>query len=267
MAILAGVWGQPTLAAVHEGAWQHFAEDVSNQIHTVQVGIYAFFVDAKVQSILDWCWSLGGLLRPASAFRDIGIGIVANHHFLSEDYFEKRMAEVLSHAPRQSPRTDAVLAALGQDDPALLQQLQVAQREPDWAQAMMGRLSDVSSREGADLYRVTRGFAQRRLSQAGVHFIPGQDDPDAFVQPLSDPDVAAALNQYFDLYRRAFGRAGTMLRAWEKQYRTAVQQPGADQAAVARIVRRQLHYWAAAEARRQVWLADKALLNPPLAAR
>src|SRR5690606_26299959 len=111
--------------------------------------IYDFFVDAKIQSILDWLWSLGGLLRPATPFRDIGIGIVANHHFLSESYFEKRLDEVIAGAPRRSARAGAVLAALGEDDPALVTPLQAAQRQDDWAAAMVGRLSEVSSQEGA----------------------------------------------------------------------------------------------------------------------
>ena len=39
------------LALTHAGAAAHHIEDVANQIHTVQVGIYEFFVDAKIESI------------------------------------------------------------------------------------------------------------------------------------------------------------------------------------------------------------------------
>lgn len=262
MAIIAGANGQPTLAAIHEGAWQHFAEDVANQVHTVQAGLYDFFFDAKVQSILDWFWSLGGLLRQAHAFRDIGITIVTNHHLLSECYFEKRMNDVVANAPRQSAQAAAVLAALGEDDPAMLAQIREAHREPEWASAMVNRLSDVSSREGADLYRATRGFAQRRVSQVGNVFSDADNDADAFVRPMEEPEVKAALDAYYRLYGNAFRRAGTMVRHWQDQYRREVVRPGADQAAVARIVRRQLAYWKAAEARRTTWLADKTLLNP-----
>jgi hypothetical protein len=263
MAILAGAAGQPTLAAIHEGAWQHFAADVANQVHTVQVGIYEFFVDAKVQSILDWFWGAGGLLHPPAAFRDIGITIVANHHLLSEFYFMKRMDEVVAGSPRQSPRARQVLAALGDDDAAFRQDLLAAGQRDDWAAAMVGRLIELSSHEGADLYRVTRGFAQRRFSQVGVTFDYTHDDPDACVRPAGDADAAAALTRYYALYESAFRRTGTIARLWQERYRQAVVQPGADQAAVARIVKRQLDYWQAADTRRTAWLADKTLLTPP----
>lgn len=267
LAILAGVAGQPTLAAVHEGAWQHFAEDVANQVHTVQAGLYAFFVDAKIQSILDWCWSLGGLWRAPIPFRQIGITIVTNHHLLSELYFEKRMDDVVANAPRQSAKAAAVLTALAADDDALAEQLRATWSRPDWASAMIDVLSEVSSREGADLYRATRGFAQKRLSQAGVTFEGGHRDADAYVRPPTDSGVPEALDAYYRLYGNAFRRAGTMVRLWQERYRQALTEPHADEAAVARIVDRQLRYWEAAEARRRQWLADKTLLNPALANR
>src|SRR5206468_4039299 len=43
--------GGERLALTHAGAAAHHVEDVANQIHTVQVGLYDFFVSAKVQSI------------------------------------------------------------------------------------------------------------------------------------------------------------------------------------------------------------------------
>ena len=57
------------LALTHAGAAAHHLEDVANQIHTVQVGIYEFFVDAKIESIKEELRSVGGLLRTASELR------------------------------------------------------------------------------------------------------------------------------------------------------------------------------------------------------
>ncbi len=261
LAVLAGRWGQPTLAVIHEGAWQHYAEDVANQVHTVQVGIYDFFYDAKVQSFLEWFRSLGGLWRAPLEFRQIGVTIVSNHHLLSEYYFMKRMDEIVAGSPRQSPAARQVLESLAEDDAAFKAQLQALPADGAWAAAMVDRLADVSSREGADLYSLTRRFAQPRLSQAGVAFTAGESDADAFVRPATDPDVAAALHAYYGLYGNAFRRAGTMTRLWQVRYREALQRPDADTAAVERIVRQQLRYWSAAEARQKVWLAGQLLLS------
>jgi hypothetical protein len=79
------------LALTHAGAAAHHLEDVANQIHTVQVGIYEFFVDAKIQSIKGDLLSVGGLLRARPSFVSIGIDIIANHHVLAEDLYAKHL--------------------------------------------------------------------------------------------------------------------------------------------------------------------------------
>src|SRR5438270_3294771 len=56
--------GREWLAACFAGAAFHHIEDVANQIHTVQVGIYDFFRDAWVQSKLRDLTTLGGVLGP-----------------------------------------------------------------------------------------------------------------------------------------------------------------------------------------------------------
>src|SRR5262249_13923755 len=50
------------LSLLFAGAAAHHLEDIANQIHTVQVGIYDFFVDAKLQSFKEELLSLGGYL-------------------------------------------------------------------------------------------------------------------------------------------------------------------------------------------------------------
>ncbi|HEX8950640.1 MAG TPA: hypothetical protein VF945_02290, partial [Polyangia bacterium] len=71
--------GGHRLALTLAGAAAHHLEDVANQIHTVQVGIYAFFVDAKIESIKEDLASVGGLLRARPSFVSIGIDIISNH--------------------------------------------------------------------------------------------------------------------------------------------------------------------------------------------
>src|SRR5229473_3215603 len=60
------------LAACFAGAAFHHLEDVGNQIHTVQVGIYEFFRDAWMQSKLRDLRTLGGLLGERRSLRQIG---------------------------------------------------------------------------------------------------------------------------------------------------------------------------------------------------
>ncbi|HEX6838512.1 MAG TPA: hypothetical protein VF334_18170, partial [Polyangia bacterium] len=83
--------GGQRLALTHAGAAAHHIEDVANQIHTVQVGIYAFFVDAKIESIKEDLASVGGLLRPRPSFVSIGIDIITNHHVLAESLYAKHL--------------------------------------------------------------------------------------------------------------------------------------------------------------------------------
>ena len=73
------------------GAAAHHIQDVANQIHTVQVGLYDFFVDAKLESIKEELRSVGGLARPRPTFVSIGIDIIANHHTLLEYLFGKHL--------------------------------------------------------------------------------------------------------------------------------------------------------------------------------
>ena len=91
-ALAARLPGGQRLALTHAGAAAHHIEDVANQIHTVQVGIYEFFVDAKIESIKEELASVGGLLRERPGFVSIGIDIIANHHVLAEALYAKHLA-------------------------------------------------------------------------------------------------------------------------------------------------------------------------------
>ncbi|MBC7543215.1 MAG: hypothetical protein H7338_10835 [Candidatus Sericytochromatia bacterium] len=261
LAISAAVWDMPTLAVIHEGAFQHYAADVANQVHTVQVGIYDFFFDAKLQSFKEWLVTLGGLRRPPLPFREIGITIVTNYHLLSEEYFVKRLKEVVDDTPRQSPQARRVLAALTTGRAAFDARIAKVATAPDWAAAMTAELVDESSQEGADLFRVTRGMGVSRLSMAGETYLT-EEDPDGVMRPPGESGVAEALDRYYALYETAFGRTGSLFRRWERRFGETVTVPGADVAAVGRLVDRQLAYWTAADARRTHWLVGKLLLRP-----
>ena len=91
LALLAAQSGQPWLQLTFEGAAFHHIEDVCNQIHTVQVGIYEFFESAFLQSKLRDLRTLGGLFGRRYSLKQIGLRLISNHHLMSEDLFAKHI--------------------------------------------------------------------------------------------------------------------------------------------------------------------------------
>src|SRR5438132_1681373 len=82
------------LQAAFAGAVFHHLEDLCNQIHTVQVGIYEFLETALLESKLRDLQTLGGLFGERHSLRQVGLRLIANHHLLSEDLFAKHLGEM-----------------------------------------------------------------------------------------------------------------------------------------------------------------------------
>jgi hypothetical protein len=201
----AGVTEADRLALVLAAAAAHHIEDVANQIHTVQVGLYDFFVDAKLESIKEELRSVGGLARPRPTFVSIGIGIIANHHTLLEALFSKhlfaagdRVATSTEQAPRD-PQLGTTLDGLPTGC------------SPGFGRAITAALIDRSSYEGAPVYAAIRAVADRDMSRVGHHFEDG-DDPDRFIRAGAD------LGQFFDLQVRGARRSDQALEAWWKRF-------------------------------------------------
>jgi hypothetical protein len=193
--------GGQRLALTHAGAAAHHLEDVANQIHTVQVGLYAFFVDAKLQSIKEELLSMGGVLRPRPDFVSIGLGILSNHHLLAEALYAKHL---LAPGDPVAARTAAA--------PADAELGRAFAHVPTgcthgFGRALAEALIDRSSYEGADVYRTIRAAAQRRWSHAGQTFGDG-DDPDAALQPNANLDA------FYALEVAGAARARQTLEAW-----------------------------------------------------
>jgi hypothetical protein len=206
LAVLAGkLPGGSRLALIFAGAAAHHVQDVANQIHTVQVGIYDFFVDAKIESIKEDLRSLGGILRTRPTFVSIGIDIIANHHTLLEYLFGKHLfapndpvARLAEHAP-----ADETLSALLATVPS--------QCQPAFGRSLTEHLIERSSHEGAAVYAAIRKVADRKLSRVGNKFDETQD-PDPFIQPGAD------LSQFYDLQVRGARRADQTMTAWWKHF-------------------------------------------------
>jgi len=227
--------GGERLALTHAGAAAHHIEDVGNQIHTVQVGIYEFFVDAKIQSILEELASVGGLLRPRPGFVSIGIDIIANHHVLAEALYAKHLLD---------PKDPVATRTLAPVDakPAM-----PASCTPDFGRAITEKLIDQSSYEGPKVYAAIRAVAQHRWSRAGQHF-DENDDPDGALKPGAD------LGTFFDLEVTGARRALVALGDWWANYAacTKLDDEGA-RALAEKLVQTRLDALDAAEGRARIY--------------
>ncbi|HEX9101877.1 MAG TPA: hypothetical protein VF997_06720 [Polyangia bacterium] len=227
--------GGQRLALTLAGAAAHHLEDVANQIHTVQVGIYAFFVDAKIESIKEDLASVGGLLRARPSFVSIGIDIISNHHVLAEALYAKHL---LSPSDPVTARTLAPIAASATRPAACT---------PGFARAIADKLIDQSSYEGPQVYAAIRTAAQRRWSRAGQHF-GDDDDPDAALRPDAD------LTPFFDLEVTGARRALVALGDWWTSFGAcAALDDDAARTLGEALVRERLDALDAAEARARIY--------------
>jgi hypothetical protein len=197
LAVLAGQSGLPSaewLQAAFAGAAFHHLQDVCNQIHTVQVGIYEFFESAFLQSKLRDLRTLGGVLGERRSLKQVGLRLIANHHLLSEDLFAKHLAEV----QLDLGRPDSEIAAA-----------------PDLTRAIIER----SSREAPEIYRLAWRYSAKTLRDGiSGHEYDGAkgDDPDAYVE--STPEAQEAIRAFYAIEARGLRRAVTAVREWRRRF-------------------------------------------------
>ena len=257
--------GREWLVAAFAGAAFHHLEDLCNQIHTVQVGLYDFFASAELQRLEHDARTLGGLLGPRSTLKDMGLHLIKNHHLLSEDLFAKRLTE-LAEGKTVPPEIAAAGAGLGEDDAAFLARAEAAVAAEGGARGPFGHaiaetLIDVSSREAADVYRHAYAFSSPELHDAlgFVYDGPPRDDPDNFLAPPS-PEVTRAISEFYVIEARGLRRAGTALRLWQRLFTEATA--GDAEAARARSFARTLAYVVPyddeAAARRAAWRPEQS---------
>lgn len=238
LAILAArLPGGQRLALTQAAAAAHHLEDVANQIHTVQVGIYPFFVDAKLQSYKEELLSVGGLLFDRPNFLQIGLTIISNHHILAEGLYAKHLLTPGDPVAVQTWATPA--------DPAFQHTLDSlpAGCLPDFGHAIAAALIDRSSYEGPEVYGAIRAVALRRWSRAGQHF-DETDDPDRALRKGAD------LRRFWALEAMGARRGLQALDAWWSHFSTCpTLSPEGEQRLAERLVRQRLDALEAAEAR------------------
>ena len=251
----AGTW----LEAAFAGASFHHLEDVANQIHTIQVGIFEFFEAAYLQSKLRDLRTLGGLLGERASLQTLGLRLVSNHHLLLEDLFAKRVAEAEAGKP-QVPELTAALASLETDDvpfesPARVA-IEAARAHGKGAvAALMRTLIDQSSLEGPDCYRLIWQVSKPTVRDGRGHEYDGAkgDDPDQYLEQ-DHPRAKEVLAAFYALEGKGLRRATTGLRLWLELHEAEGARAGADLEAVERTLRMLLGYHREAAARRAAYV-------------
>jgi hypothetical protein len=266
LALLAALEGHAALSWLHTGQAFHYLQDVTNQIHTVQVGIFDFFVDATIQQLLMSFRTGGGYLGELRTMPSIGIDILTNHHVLSEALVKKRVVDAL--AGKTTPEGAKLIEAPKSDDPTFKAALDTA-LEPFGARAyaeefgwLLTRATiEASSHEAAGVYAATRAIALPRYRKAGVLFDDKIEDPDQSIIAATDRDQAA-YTELFTLQTRGFQRAGTAMRVWLAAHRSALaaiedesERTRLRNVVIERLVKRQLRLLAESETRRRDYLA------------
>lgn len=270
LSLIAALSDLPTAT---ELSWQftgqgfHYLSDVGNQIHTVQVGYYGFFVDAFQERLKLGLLTGGGYFGRMRSLGSIGIDILSNHHTLSEEFTFRRFSAALNG--KGTPETDRLLHAPEQDDPEFVKKLDAAlaklgehPERGEFGLYITRTLIDVSSDEGDDVYRATAAIAIPELRTRHLLFHEERDDPEKFVRPRN-AKTEAGYAEFFALQERAFRRVGTAMRRWVSLEKTlltsattAEQKEQLRKEILDRFLSRQLQALAESETRINAYLAD-----------
>lgn len=240
---------EPALAALFAGNAFHYMGDLGNQIHTIQVGIYDFFVDATLQSWKTKFFTLWGLFGEPMERNQIGVDIIGNHHTWSEEIFRVAMQRAEAGRPLSPAITDSGSIYRGAADvPAAWQKLAA---EPEGLRALSDALILEGNRAGPEIYALARKISANDLREAGVKFDFEKETDAVVVAHLEaghDQDFARML----EIQAHGLKRAAAAQALWWRARYTAAPEPR--DAVLARLLRRQLDELADAEARRAIWL-------------
>ncbi len=270
MALIAALSDVPT---ARELSWQftgegfHYMGDVGNQIHTVQVGLYDFFVDAALERLKMGLLSGGGYLGKMRSLGSIGIDILSSHHTLSEEFTYRRFKAAIDG--KATPETERLLKAPTEEDAEFAKKLDEAlaklgpnPERGEFALVLTRTMIDVSSDQGDDVYRATAAIADPALRTRHKTFDEERDDPEKFVRPVGEVGEAA-YREFWALQEQAFRRVGTAKRRWVQLQQklvasaTTPEQKDALRGEITRrMIQRQLKMLGESEARLGQYLAD-----------
>ena len=274
LAMLGGGSGADMLSDLYAGNAMHYITDVGNPIHTLQAGIERFYTDATMQYWMNRLTTLFGLFGTTPSRNSIGLDILTNHHTLSEKLFQVELQQAwrldsLGKRDSISASMRGVLDALRNGDPMFKRVLDGAVISnaakywyPPYGSLIASTVIDSSYQDGATIYRLIREIAVPRLHKLGVA-INFDTIPDAkawdYVQDRSDPQIRAAIDT-FNIYQgKGLARVHDALTSWWDRYIITGRTLPKDRSALIdgllkRVLRSQLNYLNAADARRQEYI-------------
>jgi hypothetical protein len=274
LAILAHFWGGPkarylTLAFV--GHAFHYTEDVGNQIHTVQVGSFGFFLDAKLQYWWRALITAGGYLTSLKPFTAVGVAILSNHHIMIEQLTRLRFEEALAGRSSSPAMTDAV-KQLNLDDIEFSKQLDLALEGAEagtFAKVITQAIIEQSAPEGPKAYELMRDVGCGRISRYGFK-VPDDNDREKMDMDsllcLDGDEEEAKLESLYELQATAFRRVTTALRRYDRELSKYLLNNPA-QSAIAPLLNRftqaRLDLLDAAEKRRAKYMENPPKQNAP----
>ncbi|MFI5101101.1 MAG: hypothetical protein ACHQE5_11420, partial [Actinomycetes bacterium] len=275
IAKLSGGPGTDLLSVFYAGNAMHYIADVGNAIHTLQAGVERFYTDATMQYWMSRLKTVFGLFGATPSRNSIGLDILTNHHTLSEKLFQVELQQAwrldsLGKRDSISASMRTVLDAMRNGDPLFKRVLESAVLSnahkywyPPFGSLIASTVIDSSFQDGATIYRLTREIAVPRLHKLGVA-INFDTVADArvwdYVRDRSDPQVKATLDT-FNIYQGiAMARVHDALTSWWDRYlitdRTTAtkDRPALIDGLMKRVLRDQLNYLNAADARRQEYI-------------
>jgi hypothetical protein len=274
LAILEGGSGMPALSSIYAGSALHYVADVANAVHTLQGGTPGISNDVTLARIIRQIKAGFGLWGVVPSAQELSLDILSNLHSLSEKIFQVELSEALSMAAQNN--ASAIPASM-RDAPTALTRgdtamavnyrslVNTAMREtryPEFGRLLTAGVIDDSYEAGAEILRLTRLMATNDVRRASNGVIDFDTIPDAkvwsYVSSRANSTMQAALRKFNDLQIKGLKRANEAVTAWWYAYGLTAQQPNnkkveARNTILGRLVRQQLAYLTAAEARRARW--------------
>jgi|GEM_PF-3119568 len=221
LAVLAAMGQNPSLSHLFFGHALHYLADAGQQTQTVQVGLDAFYVNAKLARSERALKTLGGYLGELRSTRSLTLDMMTTHKTLASQLITTQVLDAA--AGKDVPESvKAALGAFAQDDGLFKQDLEMSVARSvakaskrgyaPLAALISSRLIDATAGEGSEVYRHILGSVQPRMSNYGVRVDAPVENLAAVLADESDPYVKAHLESFYWLHAKAFARIGGAYR-------------------------------------------------------
>ena len=184
LSLLALSWNDPAnryFADLFLGHAAHYAQDSTMPLHTMQVGIYDFFVDAKIGEYIEDATSMGGVLYRRPTLRTIGTGIINNYHVFAEKLFAQWMKSIVQQNQEQARESSQLFGKADAETTQLLARTPSSAEHSQEIIEPLWPLVERSARDGSEIYRLAYKLGDRKLSRVGFE-LGEDDDPIRFLR-------------------------------------------------------------------------------------